>query len=172
LNLDNCSRPSFGKIVRVITDPREILRVRIITGDFDLYIGIDPGVQTGVASWLRRDKKLLDVSTSQIHKVMRDIDRLVPMYGQDRILVRVEDARLRTWIPKERGREALQGVGSVKRDAQIWEEFLSDLGIAFELLAPAAGRTKWSDEYFKKLTGWKGRTSNHARDAAALVFGL
>ena len=31
--------------------------------------------------------------------------------------------------------------------------------------------TKWSAEVFADMTGWKGRTSNHARDAALLVYG-
>ena len=61
--------------------------------------------------------------------------------------------------------------GAAKRDAKIWEEYLSDLAIPFERRKPEPGRTKWSEDYWKRITGYTGRTSNHARDAALLVFG-
>lgn len=91
------------------------------------------------------------------------------------VYVRVEDARLRKKIPwqkdekTERGRR--EGAGSVKRDAKIWEDFLTELGVPFEMVAPAKNKTKVSAEYFKKLTRYAGLTSQHARDAAFLVVG-
>ena len=68
-------------------------------------------------------------------------------------------------------RKRLQGVGSVKRDASIWEGFLSDLGVWFEMVAPKRNVTKISHESFVNITKWKGRTNEHKRDAAMLVFG-
>ncbi len=65
-----------------------------------------------------------------------------------------------------------QGAGSVKRDCKIWEDFLTDLDIPFEMVAPRKGMTKYSAAAFKKLTGYEGKTSEHARDAAMLVFGF
>lgn len=159
------------KGVVFLTD-KQLLDLRIRTRDFDLFIGIDPGVETGYAEYHKPTKKILRVNTLQIHRAFAAIDFEIGRKHKDRILVRVEDARLRQWIPKERGREVLQNVGSVKRDCKIWEDFLTDRGLAFELLPPAAGRTKWSADYFKKLTGYTSRTSNHGRDAAALVYGL
>lgn len=44
-------------------------------------------------------------------------------------------------------------------------------GIPFELVAPKNNKTKVSADYFKKLTGWEGRTNEHERDCAMLVFG-
>jgi hypothetical protein len=38
-------------------------------------------------------------------------------------------------------------------------------------LPPAKGATKLDPDFFKALTGWKKRTSEHARDAAMIVFG-
>ena len=63
------------------------------------------------------------------------------------------------------------GAGSVKRDAVIWEEFCIDNGIKFFSVPPAKGLTKWSAQTFSEVTGWQGRTSNHGRDAALLVYG-
>ena len=64
-----------------------------------------------------------------------------------------------------------QGAGSVKRDSQIWEDFLSDNGIRFEMRAPKNNTTKLSADVFKALTKWPKRTNSHERDAAMLVFG-
>lgn len=89
-----------------------------------------------------------------------------------KILVRFEDARLRTWFGKEKGPAQLQGAGSIKRDCQRWEEFLTYHAIPFEEIAPKNNRTKISAEEFKRLTGWQEKTNEHGRDAAMLVFGL
>ena len=138
------------------------------------YVGIDCGVKTGFAVWNTRDKQFSTIATVKIHNAMGCINELKTVYGFD-FKVRIEDARLRKWIPagknekEERGRR--EGAGSVKRDASIWEDFLTDLGIEFELVAPKNNKTKVTADYFKKLTGWDGVTSNHARDAAMLVFG-
>ena len=63
------------------------------------------------------------------------------------------------------------GAGSIKRDCEIWEEFAALYGIPIQFIPPRKGLTKWDAETFNKMTGWKGRTSNHARDAALLVWG-
>lgn len=138
-------------------------------------IGIDPGVKTGYAEWLPAERALVAVETTRIHQAMQLV-RACRDRGE-RMRVLIEDARLRTWFGgadarmRRSGAGIREGVGSVKRDCAIWEDFLTDLGVPFQLIKPAAGATKWDDARFKKLTGWAGRTSNHARDAAMLVFG-
>lgn len=87
------------------------------------------------------------------------------------MLVRVEDARQATWNRKEDVHRA-KGAGSVMRDASIWEDFLEDLGIDYEMVRPRKEFTKWKENAFRSLTKFKGRTSEHARDAALLVYGL
>lgn len=92
------------------------------------------------------------------------------------VFVRVEDARQRTWVPWQKNEKAergkREGAGSVKRDAKIWEDFLTDLGVPFEMVPPKNNKTKVSAEYLKQLTGYTGTTSKHARDAAMLVIGF
>lgn len=132
-------------------------------------VGIDTGVNTGLAIWDRKDKKFVQVSCLKIHEAMQTITHLEPEYISQ-ALIRVEDARKRTWF-SSKGREALQGAGSIKRDAVIWEDFLSSLKVRFEMVAPKANKTKLPAERFNKLTGWDGRTNEHARDAAILCFG-
>lgn len=98
------------------------------------------------------------------------------------VVVRVEDPRQRTWfgterMSREQERKKLQGVGSVKRDASIWDDFLSDLcktkrNVKYEMVAPKRNVTKLTGESFKAITGWQSRTNEHNRDAAMLVYGL
>lgn len=133
---------------------------------FDFIIGIDTGTSTGFAVWSMKEKKLTEVLTLKIHQAME----LVLDYKKNsRILVRFEDARQRKWYG-ERSNFKLQGAGSVKRDCNIWSDFLIDHCIEHQAVNPAANRTKLKADQFKVLTGHTGKTSSHARDASMLVF--
>lgn len=135
-----------------------------------LVIGVDPGVRTGLATWSRDQRKLLAVETLGITQAM-DIIRATRDSGALHS-VRFEDARLRKWFGSS-GREQLQGAGSIKRDCAIWEEFLRGLvGVPFLPVSPKAKGAKLDAAAFARLTGWTGRTSEHGRDAAALVWGV
>lgn len=131
-----------------------------------LCVGLDTGVHTGFAVWDKGKKQLIELSTLKIHRAM---ERVRELSVSDEIVVYFEDARLRTWFGNA-GREALQGAGSVKRDCSIWEDFLTDLGVEFHPVAPKNNATKLNATFFEKITGWHGRTSEHSRDAAMLVF--
>ena len=139
---------------------------------FRYLIGIDTGVHTGYALWDLESRELWDVDTLTITQALLRVKAISEAY---RIKVFFEDARQRRCIPDTRdlGREMgrRQGAGSVKRDCRIWEDFCRENGIPFEAVAPARNRTKLSAEAFRRLVGWQGRTSQHARDAAMLVFG-
>ena len=131
-----------------------------------LIVGLDTGTHTGFAVWDKDKRVLTELTTLKIHRAM---DRVKELSYSNDIVVYFEDARLRTWFGSA-GREALQGAGSVKRDCSIWEDFLTDLGVEFHPVAPKNNATKLNAAFFSKITGWKGRTSEHARDAAMLVF--
>lgn len=137
-----------------------------------IYIGIDPGTHTGVAVWDTREGKFLSLRTLLIHRAMTFIltwSLKAEETGQE-IQVVFEDARQRKWYGNESNAKR-QGAGSVKRDCSIWEDFCRDYQIPFVAVPPIKGGTKVSESYFKTISGWKGRTSNHARDAAMLVIG-
>lgn len=137
---------------------------------------IDPGKQTGYAEYQPSNHKLVAVATLQIHQAMHHLIRCAHNRGES-LRVVIEDARLRTWFgsadarQKRSGAGIREGVGSVKRDCTIWEDFLTDLGVSYQLMKPAAGGTKWNAEKFNRLTGWTWRTSEHGRDAALLIWG-
>jgi hypothetical protein len=143
--------------------------------NYKYYIGIDCGVNTGICVWIKGDKAIRHIATVRIHQAMEGV-KFWHTTNPGAVLVRVEDARKRTWVPRyesesrERGRR--EGAGSVKRDAIIWEDFLSDLGVDFEMVAPKNNKTKLTAADFKRITHYSGSTSEHARDAAMLVIGF
>lgn len=136
--------------------------------EFEYIIGIDPGVNTGLSIWCMCRKELVKITSVTHHQAVTT----VKFWASDsKVLVRFEDARKRTWFGKA-GREQLQGAGSIKRDCQLWEEFLTDNNIPFEAVAPKNNKTKLTAELFKKYTGWTGKTNEHGRDSAMLVYNL
>ena len=134
-----------------------------------IYVGIDTGVNTGFAVWDSKQRSLLQVCSLPIHKAMERVRSLYDEYKAgigDKVIVRVEDPRQRTWFGTERmsremERKKLQGVGSVKR-----------LGVEYEMVAPKRNVTKLTQERFKALTGWQKQTNEHGRDGAMLVYGF
>ena len=139
-----------------------------------IYIGIDTGVHTGIAVWDSERKEFVVVDTLKIHEALQIVSSYA--YKDIPLCVRFEDARQRKWIPMSKNMTAelgrAQGAGYVKAHCQIWEDFLTDYRIPFEAIAPRRNLTKLSAEQFGRITGYKGRTSEHARDAAMLVYGL
>ena len=130
------------------------------------YIGIDPGSHTGLGTWDTEDQKLIFCETFSIH---RALEFVAQRWTVDRghLLVRLEDARMVKFMTKK---ERAQGAGSVKRDVEIWIEFLEDYKIPYELVKPDKRMTKWPAPVFAHMTGWAKACSQHARDAAMLVY--
>lgn len=141
-----------------------------------IFIGIDTGTHTGLAVWDGARRRFERLETWPLHRALlcvKEYQDHCQATGRTLTVV-FEDARQRKWIPRELNvseyRGKLMGAGSVKRDAVIWQEFLDDYKIRYENTPPRKGLTKLSPDAFARLTGWTGRTSNHARDAAMLVF--
>jgi hypothetical protein len=144
--------------------------ISVLAQHHTIIIGIDTGTKTGVAVWHKTERRFLHVVTMPIHRAMELVLQYQVDHAED-LFVRFEDARLRKWL-KDKSADAIQGAGSIKRDCTIWEDFLKDKGIHFASIAPRGGLTKLPPETFARMTGWTERTSNHARDAAMLVYGF
>lgn len=134
------------------------------------WIGIDPGTHTGFAVW--RDGAFSEICSLPLHDALLRV-RGLSNYGAQ-ICVVFEDARLRKWYgthTAKQDRDRLIGAGSVRRDCSIWEEALTQWRIPYKVVAPKNNATKMNADTFRSLTGWEGRTNEHGRDAAMLVFG-
>ena len=143
-----------------------------------IWIGIDPGTHTGFAVWDSHAKKFVEVATFPLWRAMDEVRKW--QYACDAqqtgLYIIFEDARKRTWFKPEHNaseyRGKLMGAGAAKRDSAIWDEYLTAKHIHFEARKPQAGMTKWDDvDYWQRVTGWNGRSSEHSRDAALLVLG-
>ena len=134
-----------------------------------MLIGIDPGVATGYAEWDRQAGGFLAIKSMPIHLAMLRVQEHMTAGRIEGVAW--EDARLRTWFGTK-GAEALQGAGSIKRDCTIWSDYLAHLKCPRRAVKPQAGATKWDADTFRRVTGWPGRTNEHGRDAALLVWRL
>lgn len=137
-----------------------------------IVIGIDPGMHTGLAVWDTSSRQFLDIRCSGIVSAMDYLDDLA--FNRGIGLVVFEDARQRTWIPREKDiaqvKGRAMGAGSVKRDCSIWQEWCEARSIQYIASRPKTGMTKLTDAYFRGITGYDRRTNEHGRDAAMLVF--
>lgn len=135
-----------------------------------IWVGIDTGKHTGIAVWDGSQKQFLTIEELPIHAALL---RVLKLAEGNKVKVIFEDARQRTWYDtytplKDRAR--LQGAGSIKRDCTIWEDALKDWGIEYYAVPPKDNMTKLTAETFRMITKWKGRTNEHSRDAAMLVY--
>lgn len=147
------------KTVKIVSKPR-------------YFVGIDPGVKTGLAVWDSKEQAFLSVETKMLHEAFLSIIEMKNNCNCE-FMVIVEDARLRKF-DKGLTKEKLQGAGSVKRDCKAWEDFLKDYSIPFKMVAPRANLNKLAEYSNLKTwtlnTKWTKQTSEHARCAAMLVF--
>jgi hypothetical protein len=128
-----------------------------------LHIGLDPGVKTGIAIWNADIEKFESLQTVSILDAIDIVTK-----NRDRILlVTMEDARL--WRYGTDPNRA-QGAGSIKRDCSIWEMFLKQYDIPHLLVKPNNKFTKINAKTFQAITKFAGKCSEHARDAAMLVY--
>lgn len=149
-------------------------RVKSKATGVDFYWGVDPGTHTGLALWDSRHRRLVSLQTTTIVKAMELIMSAAEAYRSSGVsfMVVVEDTR-KLRLPKamqSKGRE--RGAGSVAREMGIWSEWLTHYGIPHIMagLSPKEFR-KGDQAWFAKKTGWGGRTSEHARAAAGLIWG-
>lgn len=129
-------------------------------------IAIDPGVHTGLA--VAVDGVLVDVRTCSFWEAAQILADM--RYKNDiPIELVIEDPRGIYVPPGQRNPQRIKGVGSVERDAKLWIEYAEHCGIPYRTVKPGKYR-KIDADTFRKWTGWTGRTSEHARAAAMMIF--
>ena len=133
-----------------------------------VVIGIDPGTKTGWAIWDRSQKRITDMATLTCAEAMLRV-QMAHQHGTLALVV-FEDATKHGRSDKSPG--AAMGAGSIRRESQIWREWLELLGVPYRAVSARQKGAKMSHAAFVRLTGKAGRTSQHARDAAMLVLGM
>ena len=141
------------------------------------FIGLDPGQATGLAVW---DPAREVFARSLLTTTFWEAYELIRTYDPRTVLIVLEDPSqnrptFHHNLPQSerayRQRERLsRNVGSNMREALLLAEGLERQGYRVRRVRPRS--SKLSADVFKKVTRYQGRTSEHARDAAMLVFGL
>lgn len=136
-----------------------------------IYIGIDPGVNNGIALWDSGNKTLL-IETKDFWKLINTMDLISQRVSRFTVILEDPNQNKPTFNRgknKPVNERISQNVGSNKRTAQLIKEYCEINNIPIELVRPSSA--KWDKQTFENITKYKGSTSQHGRDAAKLVFG-
>ena len=143
---------------------------------YDFKIGVDPGEKNGWAIFDKENNKLKEMGTMNFWELIEAIDAI---NFNNSILIVIEDSSQNspTFSKHYRKKSLLvrdkisQNVGENKRTAKLLIEYCQRNNIPYRAVKPTKNSlTKVSKEWFNKQTGWTGRSSEHARDAALLVW--
>ena len=153
--------------------------------DEKLYIGIDPGVKTGWAVYdpLRVKDRIIEICTKdfmQVLSIVHGIKKGFHWISRDyRPTFYIENPGLnKPTFPRNVSRKAMEkisrNVGANSREAELLIGGIRDYGFTVIECRPKKNklsRGKMKAKEFQRLTGYEGRTSQHGRDAALLVWG-
>lgn len=141
--------------------------------EHDCFVGIDPGVHTGVAITDHRAGYLLQLHTLDFWATTELLLQLFDQHAE-RLLVVIEDPNVHKSLyadkDKIKGEARVrlgQNVGANKREASLLIAYCQRKGIRVEPTRPLG---KIKAEAFELQTGIK-HGSQHARDAARLILG-
>lgn len=130
-------------------------------------IGIDPGVQTGVAIY--EGGHLEHLATIEVHGYYTLLQSERPG------LVIVEDSRLQSHVftaPKITGNaknKVARNIGMVDGFCHLLESLCKALEIEIISVSPLGKGSKYNAKVFGQITGYQGRTNQHERDAAMVA---
>jgi len=125
-----------------------------------IQIGIDPGVNTGLA--VAEDGKLVRLETLDFWKVYHIVCGLIDEHSSLRVVIEVPKTKV-NW----HGSKAAHDVGRVCREAELLADGLELAGAQVERVHPSG---KVDAATFARITGWKGLTNPHKRDAGMLAI--
>ena len=135
-----------------------------------LVVGIDPGIDTGYAVYDVLFNELTEAVTISFWEAWNKAALMNPA----QVLYVVEDPAQNkpVWnrnLPKNANLKVAQDVGGNKREARLMIKGLRRLGFVVDAVRPEG--PKWTSRYFRGITGYEGRVSEHVRDAARLAWG-
>lgn len=133
-----------------------------------IVLGIDPGLQSGVAIYA--NGALNELMTAQPKHVEHYIKSV------NAGLVVFEDSRLQSTVfaapnagPRVRLKVA-RNIGEIDAQCREIEALCAALGIRCIGVSPRAKGKKLNAAEFAALTGWEYRTNQHQRDAAMVAW--
>lgn len=146
-----------------------------------IHVGIDPGLHTCVCAWDSKLRKIVYISTLNFWETIEYFEYLKHVNDNlDGVLVFIENSKLNkpTFVKAggdtaKKIQKISRNVGSNQRESELLIQGVRRLGFKVVEVKPTGqqgAKRKWTSEYFQKITGIN-KSSQHARDAAMLVFG-
>lgn len=131
-----------------------------------ILLGIDPGANTGLA--LYRDSKLVGMRTVTPLRLIDALRQVCPD------MVVMEDSRLQgvVWHKSPGAIKIARDVGRIDGWCDLIEAACTHLGTDLIKISPKDKGSKLDAAAFRSVTGWKGQTNAHERDAAMVAWGL
>lgn len=155
------------------------------------YIGIDPGLNTGLAVWSTINKKFILLKTSDFWGAIDLIKDFRSKIDNNELFIRIEAPQLISTIFDNRinGKKQAQklkiaqNVGQNKKESLLLEQYCIKKELNFNMVRPTARTSaktilsmrpkhETAAQCFNRITGWCGRSSEHSRDAGMLVYGF
>lgn len=132
-----------------------------------IAIGIDPGMNTGMALYV--NGVLVDLNTVQPWEVRFELEANKPA------LVVFEDSRKQshTWTraaSREASLKMARNVGEIDAWCKLIEAECAALGIPCMGVSPLGKGEKLAAPAFARVTGWAGKSNEHNRDAAMVAW--
>jgi len=138
-------------------------------------IGIDGGKKTGFAVWDRSMHEFMKLESCDFWTAYKYVvDHFTPKNAE----LFIEDPSQNKPVFMKKGvrnnkafSKVAQNVGGVKRETNLLIEGIELEGFDVKRIVPRKGiMTKIKAEPFRNITGYEGRTNEHSRDAAMMVF--
>lgn len=171
----------------------------------EVFIGIDPGKNNGVAIWSVTGKKYLSLETLDFWDVLNQLDDCKKKYVVHSVVIEnpnlnkpvFMDSKQKSTVTNAfnnmrkyaRRQDDLfdqykdvvlsenrilatkaQRVGMNKQYSKLLIEYCNRIGLKINEIRPYL--SKLNAKEFAALTKWEGRTNEHNRDAARLVYRL
>lgn len=137
----------------------------------EFLIGIDPGINNGIAIYSKKTRKLESVGTLPLFQIFQAFLDPKIFLIKSHIAVYIENPN--TWLPfkgTKSDNSRLQGAGAVKQTYKHITEFLDFHKIPYTPVKLQGGLKKTKSDTFKNITGYLKPTNEHGRDAAFLVW--
>ena len=135
-----------------------------------LVIGIDPGVNMGIAVYI--DGKLSKIDTMTVLGVIC----WLPGQLSDNTLIVIEDSRMQSYMftgSKDNRASALKqarNLGSVDGICTLIAAICATRKTELICISPKGKGKKLNKEEFEQKTGWKKPSNQHCRDAAVVAW--
>jgi len=144
-------------------------------------IGLDPGVNTGFCLYDKTAKKIVKLDTLEFWELFDALDEIKQYIAPQLLTFHIENSALNkpTFVKaggdtQKKVQKISRNVGSNQRESTLLIEGIRRYGFSVIEVKPTGIRgqkRKWDESFFQKVTGYTGRSSQHARDAAMLVYG-